>query len=50
MRKLDNILERTSAAIGVSRATLSIIRTENDVHSRSIESESYVQGRQKSDY
>ena len=30
--KLHNILERTTAATGVSRATMSRIETENDVH------------------
>ena len=48
-RNLHNILERTAATTGVSRATVSRIRTEDDLHNWHIESGSHFQVSQESD-
>ena len=47
--KLHNILERTATATGVSRATVSRIKTEYDLHNWPVESGSHVKVNQESD-
>ena len=41
-QKLTHILDRTAAATGVSRATVSMIKTEDDVENCPIESGDHV--------